>query len=65
VIEKMARENPDVIFAECDVDEADDVAAQCGIKAMPTFHFYKNGNKIDEVMGADQAKIKDLVAQLK
>jgi thioredoxin 1 len=61
----MAQENPDVIFAECDVDEADDVAAQCGIKAMPTFHFYKNGNKIDEVMGADQAKIKDLVAQLK
>jgi len=65
IYEKMAADNPDVVFAEVDVDEADDVAAKCGIRAMPTFHFYKDGQKIEEMMGADQKKLADIVAKNK
>jgi thioredoxin 1 len=65
IYERMAEENPDVVFTEVDVDEADDVAAHVGIKAMPTFHFYKGGEKVEEMMGADTNKLTALVAKLK
>jgi hypothetical protein len=32
---------------------------------MPTFHFYRNGEKVAEMMGADQTKLAALVAQHK
>uniref|UniRef100_A0A8B9QJE5 Thioredoxin n=1 Tax=Apteryx owenii TaxID=8824 RepID=A0A8B9QJE5_APTOW len=35
----------DVVFIEIDVDDAQDVAAHCDVKCMPTFQFYKNGKK--------------------
>lgn len=54
--EKLAKQHEgsaQVIFAKCDVDKAKDVAQACGITAMPTFQFFKEGKKIDEVKGAD------------
>lgn len=45
--------SPSIIFAKVDVDKAKDVAQTCGITAMPTFQFFKNGSKVDEVKGAD------------
>lgn len=35
-----------------------DVAAECGIKAMPTFLFFKEGIEIGKVVGADPSKLK-------
>ena len=61
----MAEENPEAEFVKVDVDEADDVAGACGIRAMPTFHFYKGGSKVEEMMGADQNKLLSLVAKHK
>ncbi|XP_062594811.1 uncharacterized protein LOC134256177 isoform X3 [Saccostrea cucullata] len=65
IIEEMEAFNPDVNFVKVDVDENSDTAEACGISAMPTFHFYKNGQKVAEVVGADEGKIKELVAELK
>mmetsp|Transcript_30473 Transcript_30473/g.66984 ORF Transcript_30473/g.66984 Transcript_30473/m.66984 type:complete len:105 (+) Transcript_30473:98-412(+) len=65
VFEKMASENPDITFVKVDVDEADDVAAECGIQAMPTFQFYKDGSKVDEFRGANTAQLQALVAKHK
>ena len=48
-----------------DVDEAEDVSADQGIQAMPTFKFYKNGEQVAEVMGADLGKITALLAEHK
>ena len=61
----MAEENPEAEFVKVDVDAADDVAAECAIRAMPTFHFYRGGAKIEEMMGADQNKLASLVAKHK
>lgn len=61
--QKMS-ENPDnsnVVFLKVDVDEAQDVATFCDIKCMPTFHFYKNGKKIDEFSESNHAKLEEKI----
>lgn len=63
VFENLAGENPTIIFVKVDVDEADGVAASCGISAMPTFQVYKNGVKVDEMLGASKSKLKEMVAK--
>jgi thioredoxin 1 len=63
--EQLAKENPDVIFVKVDVDDAEDIARECGIRSMPTFQFYKGGKKVSEFSGADVNRIKTVVASLK
>lgn len=62
---KMADEIKDVVFLKVDVDDAPDVSEHCGIKCMPTFHFYKNGQKVDEFSGANEDSLKAKVSQHK
>ncbi|MBN3306144.1 thioredoxin b [Amia ocellicauda] len=60
---RFSEEYQDVVFLKVDVDEAQDVAAACDIKCMPTFHFYKNAKQIDHFSGANadmlEKKIKE------
>lgn len=42
-----------VDFYKVDVDEVPDVAQELNVRAMPTFMFFKNGEKVDEVVGAN------------
>lgn len=63
--EAIAEITPEAAFYKVDVDEASDVAGACGISAMPTFQFYKGGEKIDELCGADETKLKALVLKHK
>ena len=44
-----------------DVDDCSDVSDYCDIKCMPTFKFYKNNNCIDEITGASEEKISELI----
>ncbi len=62
---QLSEANADVAFYKSDVDVADEVAARCGIQAMPTFQFYKGGVKVDELRGADINKLNALVAEHK
>ncbi|BFY99574.1 hypothetical protein BsWGS_02614 [Bradybaena similaris] len=64
-LEKWAEEFDDVIFLKVDVDENDETAEACGIQAMPTLHYYKGGMKVDEIVGANEEKIKDKIIALK
>lgn len=40
-------------FYKIDVDEVPDVAQELGIRAMPTFQIFKDGAKVEEVVGAN------------
>ncbi|XP_053573951.1 thioredoxin-like [Bombina bombina] len=57
----LSEKYPDVVFLKVDVDDAQDVAADCDIKCMPSSHFYKNGEKVHDFSGANQEqKVVDL-----
>ncbi|XP_059384181.1 thioredoxin [Carassius carassius] len=58
-------ENSNVVFLKVDVDDAQDVAAFCDVKCMPTFHFYKNGKKIDEFSGSNVDKLLERITKHK
>jgi thioredoxin 1 len=46
-----------VTFVKVDVDSLSDVSRRAGISAMPTFHLYKKGELVEEIVGADYPKL--------
>lgn len=50
-----------VLFVKVDCDRQKAVAMAQGVRAYPTFHFYKSGTKVDEVQGADSQKLERLI----
>ncbi|XP_061487840.1 thioredoxin-like [Rhineura floridana] len=61
----LSEKYPDVVFVEIDVDDAQDVAAHCDVKCMPTFQFYKNNKKVHEFSGANKEKLEETIKSLK
>ena len=55
--EQLATHYPKVAFAKVDVDENSETAEKEGVSAMPTFKFYKNGTKVDELVGASEVEL--------
>jgi len=49
IAEEMAGQ---VSVAKCNVDEADEVAMQFGIRSIPTLIFFKGGQPVDKLVGA-------------
>ncbi|TVY45999.1 Thioredoxin [Lachnellula occidentalis] len=54
---------PNVHFVKIDVDEVPDVAQELGIRAMPTFVIFKNGEKEAEVVGANPKALEAAIAK--
>ena len=53
-IVKFAKEYPAAKFYKLDIDEVPAVAQELGIRAMPTFVLFKKGEKVGEVVGANE-----------
>ncbi len=41
-----------IVVGKCDVEECDDLAAEYGIRNIPTILFFKNGEVVDKLVGA-------------
>ena len=53
IIDELATEyEGKVIIGKCDVDENCDVAAEYGIRNIPTVLFFKNGELVDKQVGS-------------
>ncbi|RLL98919.1 hypothetical protein CFD26_106537 [Aspergillus turcosus] len=51
----------DVGFYKVDADEQDRIAQEVGIRAMPTFMVFKDGQKINELVGANPQQLENLL----
>ena len=52
-VEELAKEyDGKITVGKCDVEEADEIAAQYGIRNIPTLLFFKNGEVVDKSVGA-------------
>ncbi len=53
IIAELANEyEGKITVGKCDVDENEDVAAEFGIRNIPTILFFKNGQLVDKFVGA-------------
>lgn len=53
VVETLAVENADKIsVAKINVDENQDLALQYGVRSIPTLAFFKEGNEVKRIIGA-------------
>jgi thioredoxin 1 len=54
-----------VVIGKCDVEENEDLAAEYGIRNIPTILFFKGGEVVNKLVGAQQrAKIDEAIQQL-
>lgn len=59
----LSEEYTSAIFYKVDVDQCPSTATGRGITAMPSFHFYKSQQKVDELRGADPKKLEEKVTK--
>lgn len=66
IVAELANEyDGKVVVGKCDVEEAEDVAAEFGIRNIPTLLFFKNGEVVDKLVGAaSKSKIEDKIKAL-
>ncbi|CAO3572665.1 unnamed protein product [Mortierella alpina] len=51
------RDFEDIAFIKVDIDDLPEVSEDAGIRAMPTIHFIYQGQRSDELVGADNTKL--------
>ena len=53
IISQLAEEyDGRITVAKCNVEECEDIAAEYGIRNIPTLLFFKNGEVVDRMVGA-------------
>ncbi|KAJ5093095.1 hypothetical protein N7456_008956 [Penicillium angulare] len=50
-------------FYKVDADDQPDIVQQAGIRALPTFIAYKDGSKVDDLVGANPQALLNLVRE--
>ena len=64
IFEKLASENPSILFVKIDVDKSNELTEFFKVSSMPTFISFLNEEQQRVVKGADENQLRDMVAQL-
>lgn len=60
IIEELAGDyEGKVVIGKCDVEESDELAAQFGVRSIPTILFFKGGELVDKFVGATNKETLD------
>ena len=62
---RFSETHSDASFVKIDVDESPEIAQELGIRAMPTFVIFKNGQKVKEVVGANPKALEAAIIEVK
>jgi len=62
-VAEYAKDFPNARFYKVDVDAVPDVAQELGIRAMPTFKLFKNGEEFETVVGANPPAIHSAITK--
>lgn len=60
--EQFAKDNTDVVFCKCNVEDADDFSGELGIKSLPSIFFFKDGECVQKVIGMRLDEIKQAIS---
>lgn len=61
LFERLSRQFTAVKFRKVNAEEQEQVSQEVGIRAFPTFVVFQNGNKVNEVVGADPHRLEAVV----
>ncbi|KAG9044623.1 hypothetical protein FS837_007848 [Tulasnella sp. UAMH 9824] len=61
IFEKFSEQFASAEFYKVDVDDQADISEEVGIKAMPTFMAFKDGQKLGELVGANPGGLETLL----
>lgn len=63
-VESLASDG-DVVVAKVDIDELQQLAAESGVRSVPTLQFYADGEPAERVVGVqDEDTLREIVARL-
>merc|ERR1712170_155309 len=62
-LEAMSSEFTNMVFLKVNVDDNEETAGKYDISAMPTFLIFKNEQKVDSLVGASEAKLRELATK--
>ena len=61
----ISLENPDIVFAYCDVEETRATTSDLNIQSVPTIVGFFDGIEVESIVGANIDKVKALVEKLR
>lgn len=60
IISELAKDyDGKIVVGKCNVDDNEDLAAQFGVRSIPTILFFKNGEQVDKFVGAAPKDVLD------
>ncbi|RDA92764.1 hypothetical protein CP533_1432 [Ophiocordyceps camponoti-saundersi (nom. inval.)] len=64
IFNQLSEQHSDIVFLSVDVDNVESVAQKYGIRAMPTFIMFKDGEKSADLTGANKTGLEEKIQAL-
>ncbi len=61
--QSFSKKYSNIKFYEIDIDEDEQLVNEMNVKSIPTFVFFENGKKINELVGSDIEKLKEMIEE--